>query len=536
MTQFECISDVGQKRTINEDYYGHLFTELGELYIVCDGMGGHNAGEVASKLATDTIIEFVQTSIETDITTLLTKAIQKANTELFNASQNEAHKGMGTTIVCVFIQNDQCYYAHVGDSRIYSSSNSKLSLLTEDHSYVNQLLKAGIINEQEAKIHPKKNVITNAIGIRERVEISVSKQPLDLEDNHYLLLCTDGLSNLVNEETLSTIIHSNNTLNEKTKKLIHEANQAGGNDNITALLIHYSQENKTKKNMFRKRIFISVLLIILGLGSFVALKKNKIDKKIENKFNQVPTLQPKNINYDLSCMSEEELDPTTTGLNLLSTLQDVVVSSTGVTISPQQEMELGKDYFNELSKSTKIIENPRLTKILNELTAKLKQSKYTYHIYELKNDTINAFTFGGYIYVHSGILKFIGSNNHELAAIISHEINHNELGHINKRLSMEETTNQFLGNDLSGIVLSMNTMLTTAFNQKDEVMCDLTGIDLMVRANYAPCNTISLWKRMSNDEGKFNVLENITRSHPYSANRAKCCENHLLKNYKWECK
>ena len=101
---------------------------------------------------------------------------------------------------------------------------------------------------------------------------------------------------------------------------------------------------------------------------------------------------------------------------------------------------------------------------------------------------------------------------------------------------MEETTNQFIGNELSGIVLSMNDMLTTAFNQKDEVMCDLTGIDLMIRANYAPCNTISLWKRMSNDEGKFNVLENITRSHPYSANRAKCCENHLLKNYKWECR
>ena len=535
MTTFECISDIGKKRIINEDYHSYTSTELGELFIVCDGMGGHNAGEVASKLATETIIAFVKSSTEKNIKKLLVSAIQQANKHVYTASQNEEHKGMGTTLVCVFIQDNLCFYAHVGDSRIYSLVDSKLSPLTEDHSYVNQLLKAGIINEQEAKIHPKKNVITNAIGIRETVEVSISEHPIKLTNNQYLLLCTDGLSNLVHEETISKIIHSNQTLKEKTVELVHEANQAGGNDNITTLLIHFTEDKKSKKNMFKKRIFIGVLISFLGLGSFVFVKLDKEKHNSESNFNLVPSYQPKNIDYDLSCMGENELDPTTKSINFFSSLQDEFVSATGISISPAQEMELGKEYYNELSKTSKIIENPRLTKILNELTAKIKQSKYTYHIYELKNDTINAFTFGGYIYVHSGILKFIGNNNHELAVIISHEINHNELGHINKRLSMEETTNQFLGNELSGMVLSINNMLTTAFNQKDEVMCDLTGIDLMIKANYAPCNTISLWKRMSNDEGKFNVLENITRSHPYSANRAKCCENHLLKNYKWKC-
>jgi serine/threonine protein phosphatase PrpC len=534
MTEFECISDLGKKRTINEDYYAHLTTQSGELFIVCDGMGGHNAGEIASKLATDSIIEFVKTTQETDIKIILEKAIQYANAQVYNSSLNEEHKGMGTTIVCTFIKGNYCYFAHVGDSRIYSLRNNKLSPLTEDHSYVNQLLKAGIINEQEAKIHPKKNVITNALGIRETVETTISEKPIELENNHYLLLCTDGLSNLVHEETISKIIHSNHTLKEKTQGLINEANQAGGNDNITCILIKYTQ--RKKQNMFRKRVFIILSIIILGLGSFIVFNKGNNLHPTENKFNQVPTLKPKEIKYDLSCMSEDELDPTTTGLNFLSTVQDVFVSSTGLEISPKVEMELGKDYFNELSKASKIIENQRLTKILNALTSQLQNSKYNYHIFEVKNDTINAFTFGGYIYVHSGILKFIGNNNHELAAIIAHEINHNELGHINKRLSMEETTNQFLGTDLSGIVLSMNAMLTTAFNQKDEVMCDLKGIDLMIRANFAPCHTISLWKRMANDEGKYNTIENIMRSHPYSLSRARCCENHLSKNYKWNCR
>jgi serine/threonine protein phosphatase PrpC len=535
MTKFECISDIGKKRTINEDYYGYCQIKQGDIFIVCDGMGGHNAGEIASKLATETIIEFVKSSTETDIRKSLVNAIQHTNNEVFLASQKEENKGMGTTLVCVFIQDNLCYYAHVGDSRIYSLVNNKLSPLTEDHSYVNQLLNAGIINEQEAKNHPKKNIITNAIGIREKIEISICEQPLALKDNQYLLLCTDGLSNLVHEETIAQIILSNKTLKEKANELVNEANQAGGNDNITALMIKYNDDTHTQKKMFRKRILISVLISFLCLGSFALVKLKKENQSSESNYNNVPTYHPKNINYDLSCMGEDELDPTTQSINFFSTLQDEFVSATGISITPQQEMELGKDYHNELLKTSKIIVNPRLTKILNDLTSKLNQSKYTYHIYEIKNDTINAFTFGGYIYVHSGILKFIGQNNHELAAIISHEINHNELGHINKRLSMEETTNQFLGNDLSGFVLSMNAMITTAFNQKDEVMCDLTGMDLMIKANYAPCNTIGLWKRMSNDEGKFNVLENITRSHPYSANRAKCCENHLLKNYKWKC-
>lgn len=232
----ERISDVGKIRTHNEDTYGILEETTYNLFLICDGMGGHNAGEVASHLAKDAIIKTVKNRMFKDHPEMvLTKALYTANEEIYKTSMGTSEvKGMGTTVTCALSHEKTLYVAHVGDSCLYQIQNQEIKKITKDHSYVQELVDLGRISEQEAKHHPKKNIITRAVGTSRIVQVDQLK--LETTSNDIYLLCTDGLTDyLSDEEILMEIIRHENQ-KETLQSLANIAKDRGGKDNITLLL------------------------------------------------------------------------------------------------------------------------------------------------------------------------------------------------------------------------------------------------------------------------------------------------------------
>ncbi len=244
------LTDVGLKRDHNEDSI-LISRELG-LFIVADGMGGHAAGEVASKAAISLIREHIQKMMEDgsfarDQTAqeglnvgenVLYSAISNANRELCSlAEQNPAYCGMGTTIAAVYMPRDeQIHISHVGDSRVYRYREGILEILTQDHSWVNEQIQKNVLSEEEARTHRWRNVITRALGNRSDVEIDL--RTVDSKPGDLLLLCSDGLTTMLDDMTIADILKENSDdLYKACAELIRVANDAGGNDNISVVLI-----------------------------------------------------------------------------------------------------------------------------------------------------------------------------------------------------------------------------------------------------------------------------------------------------------
>lgn len=228
-------SDRGVLRNLNEDYASYLETEDYKIYVVTDGMGGHNAGEIASKMAADGIIDYVKNNFSNrnDIN-LLQDAIKKVNYDIYNYSlEKDELSGMGTTITACLVIQSNVIIANVGDSSCYGINESKIEKITKDHSLVQELVDLGTITEEQAANHPKKNIITRAVGISNHVEVDIftrSKTDFDL-----FLLCSDGLTNEVSREDIVSTI-KRTSLEEACEKLVELANLNGGRDNITVLL------------------------------------------------------------------------------------------------------------------------------------------------------------------------------------------------------------------------------------------------------------------------------------------------------------
>jgi protein phosphatase len=235
---------IGKIRDNNEDSF-YIDEKNNCMFIVADGMGGHNAGEVASKMAIDVVSKFIEdewnnTEILNDfeIYSLIRKAIEKANNKIYERSLfNEDCDGMGTTITIAIILNNKIYLGHIGDSRAYILRNNELMQLTEDHTLVSELLKNGSITEIEAKNHPKKNIITKALGTNLNAEPDISSK--EIYDEDVIILCTDGLTNIIDNDEIkkSFIEHSN--LQNACDYLVDLANNRGGYDNITIIAIRY---------------------------------------------------------------------------------------------------------------------------------------------------------------------------------------------------------------------------------------------------------------------------------------------------------
>ena len=197
------ITDVGMVRQVNQDYVYTSDTPLGtlpNLFVVADGMGGHQAGDFASKYTVEVVKQELKQTDETDVEKALVSAIKKANKEIIKKASEDTHlKGMGTTIVAATIVRQMMYFANVGDSRLYLI-NQGITQLTKDHSLVEEMVRLGGIKPEEAKHHPDKNIITRAIGAKEGVEVDFYEHRLKRGD--IILMCTDGLSNMVEDEEL----------------------------------------------------------------------------------------------------------------------------------------------------------------------------------------------------------------------------------------------------------------------------------------------------------------------------------------------
>ncbi|MBX9135864.1 MULTISPECIES: Stp1/IreP family PP2C-type Ser/Thr phosphatase [unclassified Clostridium] len=228
-------SDVGIVRSLNEDYAGYIEEEEFKLYVVADGMGGHNAGEVASEMAVKAVEAYVKENYKEQGSNVLENAVLFANEKIYNkAIVGSEYKGMGTTLVAALVYRNTIIVANVGDSSCFGVIDNNITKITKDHSLVQELIDSGSITEEEGRNHPKKNVITRALGTNNVVKIDIFKVDINTYDKY--LLCTDGLSNEVLKEEILMEINDINDYNTACDKLVLLAKNRGGRDNITVLL------------------------------------------------------------------------------------------------------------------------------------------------------------------------------------------------------------------------------------------------------------------------------------------------------------
>lgn len=232
------ITDTGILRTMNQDY---LFTSdspvgnLPNLFIVSDGMGGHKAGEYASRYTVERVVASSSRNNSKNPVKILREAIEKANEILvMEAGEDESKQGMGTTIVVAAISEGKMCVANVGDSRLYVVGDT-MKQITRDHSYVAEMVRRGEVEPEAARRHPDKNIITRAVGAAPTVQADFFE--VDLKESDVVLMCSDGLTNMVTDEEVCRIIHEASDLEEAGRMLVEEANKNGGTDNITVVLI-----------------------------------------------------------------------------------------------------------------------------------------------------------------------------------------------------------------------------------------------------------------------------------------------------------
>lgn len=240
-------SDIGKRRKSNQDYTATFTNQKNQLLaLLADGLGGHQAGDIASRQAVEEIgIAWEATTIDDSEKAVqwFLQHIQQTNQRIFEKGQSQPTlSGMGTTLEVVTLLDNHLALAHVGDSRIYLFREQRLIALTEDHSLVNALLKSGEITQEMAENHPRKNIITRSLGMPGSLEVDVAIHKI--EDHDQLLLCSDGLTNMVSEPKITQILLEAASLQDASQRLIDEANAKGGLDNITVLLIDVGGESQ----------------------------------------------------------------------------------------------------------------------------------------------------------------------------------------------------------------------------------------------------------------------------------------------------
>lgn len=237
--QAYAMTDVGRIRTHNQDFIYSSSEPVGilpNLFIVADGMGGHKAGDYASRYVVEHLTAFVEQTKNSDVVPMLKEGIRDINRQLYSCSVNsEDLAGMGTTLVAATVIGSTLYVVNVGDSRLYLLRDHVVSQITRDHSYVEEMVALGHMVRGSKDYQEKKNIITRAMGVDAEVQedfFGVSLHPGD-----YFLMCSDGLSNMVSEDEIGWLIYEDNSLEEKVKNLIAAANDHGGKDNIAAILV-----------------------------------------------------------------------------------------------------------------------------------------------------------------------------------------------------------------------------------------------------------------------------------------------------------
>lgn len=243
--EFVAKTDVGQRRKNNEDsFFACQLSDKVSLFIVADGLGGYESGEVASNILVTSVSEYIKenlTKIESEdkkeIINVLKTSIEQANAEIFDLEKTDKkYNGMGTTVVLLLLVGKMQYYLSIGDSRMYymDASSSKIQQITLDDTYVNELIRTHAITQEEAKFHPQRHVLTKAVGIFSKLEVNVKELKYD---KGYFLLCSDGVTNMIPEDNILEI-NRRTSFCSIANELVKIANENGGNDNITVIVVN----------------------------------------------------------------------------------------------------------------------------------------------------------------------------------------------------------------------------------------------------------------------------------------------------------
>ena len=238
MLKTYTVTDIGMKRKLKQDYIyasEQAVGNLPNLFIVADGMGGHKAGDYASKCTVETICDLASRSFEKNPVLILKKAIETANGSIRKKSaEDESYEGMGTTVVAASCLGKYLQIANVGDSRLYVIGE-EITQITKDHSLVEEMVRMGGIDRNAARNHPDKNIITRAIGATDTVDIDFFS--VELKPQEKVLMCSDGLTNMLEDEEIRMIVQGSGSIEGRAKELVSAANERGGKDNISVILI-----------------------------------------------------------------------------------------------------------------------------------------------------------------------------------------------------------------------------------------------------------------------------------------------------------
>ncbi|MCK5822750.1 MAG: LysM peptidoglycan-binding domain-containing protein [Bacteroidales bacterium] len=313
--EFGNLTDTGRIKEHNKNASIDFKINNGHGFVVCKGIDGkEGGGAIASKIAVNSIKQYFVNKNFTDISKALTNAIIFANYEIYNQAQkNFKYNEMGTSIVIVIFVKDKIYYAYVGNSRLYVLRNNNLQRLTKDHTIVQNLIDKGEIAENETKNHPDKNQLLNTLGLKKEVKFGICKQAIKIENEDLILLCSDGLTNMMNDDEILEIIKDKNTsVKHKALNLINQANSNGGEDNTTVQLIRFfdsssqqhielDENNKFSKKSYTKYIvgvIITIVLVLSGYFIYDNLFSNKNESQITSmlKTNNNNKLLVSNIN------------------------------------------------------------------------------------------------------------------------------------------------------------------------------------------------------------------------------------------------
>ena len=306
-------TDTGKVRSVNEDSMTTFESPNGRVIAVCDGMGGQNAGDVASQLAVAVIEDILTDNTFASPEEAITRSIVAANQAILHrAMQNPALTGMGSTCVMLIIKDGKVYYGSVGDSRIYYVADRMIKQITKDQSYVQTLVDAGQISQEAAEHHKDKNQITNALGVEGMTPPVICQLPITPEPGSMFVLCSDGLSGMINNNAiLETVSRHDISLSERASLLVQQANNAGGLDNITVQLVEfpnvagaipssagmqpnpYAQvnNNTTKKShaLLYSLIGVVLLAVVGGATYFFMSNNDKVEKKEQPVTNRTST-------------------------------------------------------------------------------------------------------------------------------------------------------------------------------------------------------------------------------------------------------
>lgn len=239
------ITDVGRLRAMNQDRFSNYFHPRFSLLLLADGMGGHNAGEVAASMAIEKTQDYLMAYKEReDYARLLTEAVQTANTAIYEEGKNVAeYRRMGTTICCAVVAGDKLTIAHVGDSRIYLFRDRTLHQLTQDHSLVADLVRQGLLTPEEALVHPDRNTLTRAVGTDPAIDVDTREIPLAEGDR--IMLCSDGLTKMVEDTAIASILGEQSNVRMACETLVEQAKNNGGADNITITLYDIGDDHES---------------------------------------------------------------------------------------------------------------------------------------------------------------------------------------------------------------------------------------------------------------------------------------------------